>query len=248
MAVKQSTGLRDAIARAIRELYEDFVIRVFSGTAPASGNDAQTGTLLVTLSKASGTVSPGEVGTPKEAKVEVASHASGETFSVTINGTEYAYINTPDLDAIPVAAALAALIDADPLVEAHAGGTVNIYVRSRIAGITFTITVGGTGTLNLTDDAVANVDADTINFDAPVAGVLSKPSDIWSGVAVAAGTAGYFRIVKSDDDGTQSTTQPRLQGNVATSGQELTMTPTTQIALGATISVPSAAITVPASA
>ena len=246
MSVKQSTGLRDAIARAIRNIYQDMVLKIYTGTAPATADMAATGTLLCTFSKASGEVSPGEVSTAKEAMVAVASHGSGETFTVTINGVDYTFTNTPDLDAIPVAKALAALVDADPLVEAHACGTVNIYIRSRIAGLNFTIAVGGTGTLNLTDDAVANVDADTLNFGVPAAGVLGKHADVWSGVAVAGGVAGYGRLVKSDDDGTLSTTQPRLQGNVAVSGQEITLSNTT-ITAGATQTIDAGNITVPAS-
>jgi hypothetical protein len=56
------------------------------------------------------------------------------------------------------------------------------------------------------------------------AGVLSKNgSEVWSGVNAAGGTAGYFRHVAVGDDGTSSTTQARLQGDVALSGGELNL-------------------------
>jgi hypothetical protein len=249
MAVKLSTGLRNAVlsGQEFRKVFEDGVIKVYTGTAPASADDAATGTLLVTISKASGEVSPGEVSTAKEARVQIGSHAGGETFSITINGTTYTFTNTPDAgDAAAVAAAMALLVDQDTNVEAHAAGTDTIYVRSKIAGLSFTISVGGTGTSVLTDDAVANVDADTLNLGAASSGVIQKNNDVWSGVAVAGGTAGYFRMTKSDDDGLLSTTRARLQGNIATSGQEMTLSNTT-IALGATQTIDSASITMPAS-
>jgi hypothetical protein len=249
MAVKLSTGLRNALlsGQELRKIFEDCVIKLYTGTAPATGDDAATGTLLVTYSKASGTVSPGEVSKAKEARVQITSHAPGETFQIIINGTTYEFTNTPDAgDAIAVATALALLVDQDPNVEAHAGGTDTIYIRSKIAGLTFTITVGGTGTSVLTDNAVANLDADTLNFGLAALGIVQKNGDVWSGVGVANGTAGYFRIVKSDDLGDASATAPRLQGNAATSGQELTLS-NTQITAGATQTIDAASITMPAS-
>jgi hypothetical protein len=248
MSVKLSTGLRNAIlsGQELRKIFEDAVINIYSGTAPATADDAATGTLLVTISKASGTVSPGEVSVAKEARVQITSHAAAETFSITINGTTYTFTNTPDAGATAdVAKALALLVDQDPNVEAHAGGTDTIYVRSKIAGLPFTISVGGSGTSVLTDDAVANADADTLNLGAAAAGVIQKNADVWSGVAVAGGTAGYFRYVKSNDDALLSSTECRLQGNVATSGAEMTLSNTT-IALGATQTIDSASITMPA--
>jgi hypothetical protein len=249
MAVKLSTGLRNAIlsGQELRKVFEDAIINIYTGTAPAGADDAATGTLLVTISKASGTVSPGEVSTAKEARVQITSHAGAETFSITINGATYTFTNPPDAGtAADVAKALALLVDQNPNVEAHAAGTDTIYIRSKIAGLSFTISVGGTGTSVLTDDAVANGDADTLNLGEAAAGVIQKNGDVWSGVAVAGGTAGYFRMVKSDDDGLLSNTRIRLQGNVATSGQEMTLSSTT-IALGATQTIDSASITMPAS-
>jgi hypothetical protein len=246
MSVKQSTGLRNAIGEAIRKIYEDMVLKIYSGTAPASADDAATGTLLVTLSKASGEVSPGEVSTAKEAKDVIGSHALNETFTLTVNGTAYTFTCGAAETDITVAAQLAALVDGDPMVGAHASGTATIYLFSKIKGLTFTVAKGGSGTHTLTDDTVANVDADTLNFGSAALGVLSKNGDVWSGVAVANGVAGYGRLVKSNDDGLLSTTQPRLQGNAATSGQEITLSNTT-ITAGATQTIDVGTITVPAS-
>lgn len=75
-----------------------------------------------------------------------------------------------------------------------------------------TISVSSTGT-GITLDTTAS------------AGTVSKaPAETWSGVNAATGTAGYFRHVGSADTGASSTTQPRLQGDVATAGAELNFT------------------------
>lgn len=74
---------------------------------------------------------------------------------------------------------------------------------------TISISSGGTG----------------INFDvAAVGGVLQKaPAETWSGVNAATATASYYRHVQAADTGVLSTTQPRLQGDIATSGQEMNL-------------------------
>jgi hypothetical protein len=64
-----------------------------------------------------------------------------------------------------------------------------------------------------------------ISFDAAAAaGTLAKaPAEVWSGVNVAAGTASFYRHVAPADDGTASSTAPRLQGAVAVAGAEMNL-------------------------
>lgn len=84
-----------------------------------------------------------------------------------------------------------------------------------------TISVASTAT-GITLDAVA------------VDGVASKPAGVvWSGVNAATGTAQFYRYVAPGDDGTLSTTQPRVQGRIATAGADINMTSTALVS-GAT--------------
>ena len=56
------------------------------------------------------------------------------------------------------------------------------------------------------------------------AGVAQKTAaEVWSGVNAATGTATFYRHVAVGDDGLLSTTQARLQGNIAVSGAELNL-------------------------
>ena len=84
-----------------------------------------------------------------------------------------------------------------------------------------------------------------INFDAPVGNVLSKAAaEVWSAVAIATGTAGWFRLSLLTDTGAVSTTEPRLDGAIAVSNSDMNIS-NTAITTGATQTVDSFSITLP---
>ena len=61
-----------------------------------------------------------------------------------------------------------------------------------------------------------------LHFDPPVAGVISKAAaETWSGAAVAAGTAGWYRMRLAADTDALSQTDKRVDGAIAVSGGEL---------------------------
>lgn len=246
MAFKLSTGLRNFMLDfgSLRKAFENSVINIYSGTAPASANDAATGVLLNTITKASGTVSVGEKGTNKIALVTVT--AADASTTVTLNGVAYNYNPGGTLSVILIAIALARVINETcPDCIAVASGTDGtIYVMSRTDGETFTTA----GTLNCSvSDKVVAVDSDCLSFlNAAVSGVLSKNADVWSGVNLATGTAGYFRLVTSSDTGVLSTTEKRVQGNCATSGSEMNLS-NLNLTKDATLTIDSFAVTLPAS-
>lgn len=102
------------------------------------------------------------------------------------------------------------------------------------------------GTLLVTINTVTGSGFDLSFKDTATAGVLSKRTSTWDGVAVATGVAGYFRYCASTSDGGgTSTTEIRIQGAVATSGSELNMSSTT-ITSGATTTIDTFDITMPA--
>ncbi len=64
----------------------------------------------------------------------------------------------------------------------------------------------------------------TLESAVAAAGVAEKTiAEVWSGVNGNTGTATFFRYVAPGDDGTLSTSQPRLQGSVGVSGAELNL-------------------------
>lgn len=78
------------------------------------------------------------------------------------------------------------------------------------------------------------------------AGVIAKDgTEVWGGTGLANGTAGYYRLVTSSDDGTTtSTTAVRVDGVIATSGGDMNMSSTT-IAIGAPLLINTATFTIP---
>lgn len=102
------------------------------------------------------------------------------------------------------------------------GGRINIYAGAApataddaVGGATLlcAITLNSTGTGILFDTAAVN-------------GVLAKkPSETWSGSIVATGTATWYRHVAAADDGTLSTTAPRIQGTIDLIGADLNIDP-----------------------
>ncbi len=103
-----------------------------------------------------------------------------------------------------------------------------------------------TGTLLVTIDTASGSGFDLFFLNTAVSGVLSKSANTWDGVAVATGTAGYFRYCASTSDtNLLSTTELRIQGAVSTSGAELNMS-STAITSAATTTIDTFDITMPA--
>jgi hypothetical protein len=152
MALRLSTGLRDGLLGTddFKGLFTDGVIRIYSGTQPTSADDAESGTLLCTITVGSGAFTAG----------------------AATNGLEF---GTP-----------------------------------------------GSGT------------------------IAKSTSETWSGVAVATGTAGWFRFYANAMTTGSSTTAVRFDGSVSTSGAQLNMS-STAITSGATTTIDSFSVTIPAS-
>lgn len=86
---------------------------------------------------------------------------------------------------------------------------------------------------------------DGVTLGTAAAGSIPKnPSEVWSGVVLATGTATYFRYVSPTDDGTLSTTALRIQGVCATAGADLNMS-SVNLTAGATQTVDSGVIVLP---
>lgn len=267
MAVKLSTGLVQFLTGegSLRKAFEDGILNIYTGTAPTTADAIPTGTLLCKLTKSSGavvTTSRTDRSVPRSQKhtmsgthaasssvsvVVTLNDASTATYTYTIHSTSASLHTTT-----ATAREFAQMIDDIPQLHAISvpGATTAIgrliVVQSRIAGLTFGITqktsLGPTisaGTLITTASRL-----NTLQLGIPVAGVISKSGDTWSGVNLATGVSGYFRLVAPGDDATLSTTQVRLQGTCATSGAELNMSNTT-LTISATTTIDTFAVTLP---
>lgn len=101
-----------------------------------------------------------------------------------------------------------------------AGGFIKIYSGALPASADAAIGAGNT----LLCTVSLNSTATGLTFDVAANGIIPKTAaETWSGVNVAAGAASFYRHVTPSDDGTNSTTQVRLQGAIATAGAELNL-------------------------
>ena len=148
-AAGEAVTITILLGGSLRDIFRAGVLKIYTGTQPTTADYAATGTLLVTITRSSGTVTPGSA-------------------------------------------------------------------------------------------------ANGLNLDTTLTGVIAKISaDVWSGVAVATGTAGWFRLYANATDADAiSTTLPRLDGSIATSGAQLNMS-STSITSGATITLDTFTITLP---
>jgi hypothetical protein len=134
------------------------------------------------------------------------------------------------------------ILDASPLRTLLNAGEIRIFSGAGPSTADDT----ETGTLLVTINTVTGSGFDLKFQLTATSGVISKQVNTWDGVAVATGTAGYFRYCGSTSDaGGTSTTEIRIQGAVATSGAELNMS-STSITSAATTTIDTFDITQPA--
>jgi hypothetical protein len=262
MAERLSTGLRNYKlgGGSDREAFKDFIRKIYSGPAPASADDAVTGVLLAIVSKASGAVLTTNYSTPSRWSITIpGTHAAG-TYKVTITIDATAYTVTYDTEEVgaeghasndDIARGLARKINHSlsgcPQVFAIAeGANSKLYVQSKIPGIDLAIVDGG-GTVTITTftEIAVETAANTIRFAKPSNGAMSKNTDVWSGLILVSGVAGYFRDVQQVDDSTSSSTALRYQGSVSTSGAELNLSSISLVA-GTTLTIDTYSVSQPA--
>lgn len=108
-----------------------------------------------------------------------------------------------------------------------------------------------TGTLlgYITKDGAAFVPGSPtngLNWGAAAGGVIGKNTDNWRLTGAAAGTAGWFRLMgNAADNGLASTTLPRIDGAVATSGGDINLT-SLSIGIGSVTTIDTFTYAIPA--
>lgn len=255
MAIRQSTGLRNFLAAygGYKQAFTGGKLLIYSGSQPAAADDAPTGTLLVTITLASATWTAETRGF---ATTELTGGGSGSVGTLVANGLEIMGSLTSFNGSLATTAAdIVAKINAFQqyqkglYAEVPSGAIIKVWapLGSGTSWNTKDITAGTLTTITVTDtdfaSGVAAVGGLTFSYSA--SGALTK-SGTWSGVGTTAGTAGWFRLQSClADAGTSSTTAIRLDGNVATSGANLNLA-STSITVGATTTVDTFTITVPA--
>lgn len=227
MAWRYSTGLVNARGahKSLKEALHGYVIRMYSGTQPATADAAVTsGSVLLATMTLNGDTFDGTASTRQVDKIVVGSSTEAHTFNVSVDGgTTYTYTAGAGSSTTIVATALAAAIDASDIVSAVSSGA-DVIVRARFGGVAFTLAdETSTGTVTLST-LVANARTNGLNWGAVADGVLSKEAGVWEGDAVADGQLNWFRICRYADAGGLSTSEIRADGFISTTSGEMILT------------------------
>lgn len=230
MAIKVSTGMANRIAdrAAYRSVVNNGRLQIYSGIQPTNADSASSGTLLGTITNASGAFAAETL----PVWTLTLSGGSGTLDSLKIGGIELlssAVSFTVDL-ATTAAAVASAITGAFTLVDYTAtSADAVVYITGPVgsgANLNSAVCVATATTLGAT---VSSAGAPTtpgvaavngLSFTYPAAAGVFGVSGTWSGLGVATGTAGWFRFLcDGADAGTSaSTTYARIDGTITVTG------------------------------
>ena len=246
MALKLSTGLRDKM-NGLKATVGGYLIGANGDFVNANGGGdtiTDSGESFITQGFA-----PGDVlfcqGATTGANDAAVTGAVVQGVAIGTLTLLTGIVNTTEVFA---AATVLAYARGGSLKDILKDGVIRIYSGAQPADPD--TAVSGTLLLEISVDAgafVAGAFDNGLEFeDDPLAGEIEKASgETWQDTGIAAGVAGYFRFVGNPTDaGGASTTLPRIDGSVGTSGADLNMSNTT-IAIGATYTLDSFKLTLP---
>jgi hypothetical protein len=237
MTLKYSTGARQFMAShgSLRDMFQNGRVEIYTGTQPADGNAAVTGTLLCTITNASGSITNEVLAS---GTVTLTGGASGSLDTLTVDGVEIMGSSTAFNASLTQTATDIATkcqdyhssVDYDVTAS---GAVITITARPGTGAASNGFVVASTATtITKTDVNLASgvTAVNGLKFGDAAAGVLAKLSaQTWSGVNAATGTAGWYRMYGSTaDTGTLDSTGTKLRedGGIATTGSELNMAST----------------------
>src|SRR5574340_442047 len=231
MTIRLSTGFRNHVLQhsSFKRTLQGGKLEIYSGSQPSSADAAPTGTLLATITSASG-AHTNEV--KASGTVTLTGGASGSSNTVTGNSVNIipqgavAFNTSLNQTASDLADAINKGMSSPEYTAEAAGAVVTIYAMRGVGA-----------------------KANGLQFDVSSSGTISKDSSqTWTGVAGASGTAGWARFTGAVADSglaDAAAAQIRMDCSIATSGGDITMSSTT-VTSGATQTISSFAVTQPA--
>lgn len=229
MARKFSTALRQQILGA----------NVTTG-ALTTISSTETGKKILDSANGLAIFQPGDV-----ISVPTALIAGGYGTVVTVQ-TDGSYLTVSETPLTQGAGAsyTVSLVNRRSFRDIFKNGILEIYSGSQPADADAVETGTKLMRISVSSGAVTpGVATNGLNFDAPSAGVLSKATgEVWSGVGLADGTAGWFRLYTNLYHTGSGTSKIRFDGSISTQGAQMNMA-SVAIVTGRTTTLDSFAIT-----
>lgn len=260
MALRASKALRNFVnsGGSLRQALNGGKITYYQGPQPTTADDAIQGTPLVPFTKSSGAHTAEVLA---QGKVTFSGTVAAATCTgITVNGVQIMGSTFTDATGVlaDFAAGVAAIINRNPAnqlyVASAALGVVTLTAKHGLGALVNTHAVVSTVTTISKADVnigVLTLGVTAVNgltWDVSAAGTMVKnPTETWSGVAIADGTAGWFRWTAAvADPGAADTGEVymRLDGSIAASGSNLNGS--TSIVNGATQTITADQFTIPA--
>ena len=258
MPLRYSTGFRNHLAGggSFKNAFQGGRLEIYTGSQPASGDAAVTGTLLVAVTDDNGAHTP----ETKATGTLTIAGASGSINTVTVAGVNILDAAVPfNTDLTTTAADLAAAINATqsvPDYRASAAGAVVTITAPQGMGaganglvVAYTATTMTATPANMASGVTA---VNGLKWGDGGSGAVSKlASQVWEGTNLAGGTAGWYRLYgPTNDTGALDSAGVTIRedGTCGTSGQQLNFTGSAVLTAAAktTISGTSFTRTVPA--
>lgn len=246
MALKLSTGLRDKMLGMVA------IVKAIYSEGIGGGNmayvDGGAGSDTIT-DDANGFVtagfSPGDL-IYTRGSTTAGNNMSGVELTAVAAGTlTFATGTVAAAEAFP-ATGLIVCCKGGSLKDVFKDGVLKLYSGSQPSSPDAAVSGTLLATITVSSGAfVAGAFGNGLEFGAAASGAISKNSDVWSGVAAASGVAGYFRLfANATDAGGASTSLPRIDGSIGTSGADLNMSSTT-LTSGQTYTIDTFTLTLP---
>ena len=254
MAERLSTGMRTDLARAFAKIFENGILDIRSGTQPTTGDLTESGSLLCSCTASSGTLT-------QEVRATATITVTGGSVAGSFTAIAIGGVTTTGIDILGATVTWASShTNAAALIAAQINtyNSIGITATSDAAIVTLTAPPGvGAVTWDVTTTVAGDATVTDANFSggtAPVNGLkfgiaasgAVAITGTWSGVIATSGTAGWARLYDADYITGASTTARRMDFSIATSGADINLSSTTLTA-GATLTIGSGTITVPAS-
>lgn len=255
MALRYSTAARNfqAGVGSFKDCFHNGRIEIYSGSQPATADAAVTGTLLCTITAASGALTNEVL---SSGNVTLTGGASGSVDTITVNSIEILGVSVPfntslTQTAADVAAQINAFKSTTEYTATSSGAVITITALpgTGTAPNTFVVAATVTTITKTTANLAGGVAAvNGLRLGAPASATISKlASQAWTGVNGATGTAGYYRWYGSVTDAgalDSALVFLREDGAISTSGAELNMS-STALTSAATTTISTWARTLP---
>lgn len=213
------------------------VLKIYSGSQPASADHAATGTLLVTLTDNKG-AHTNEVAASGTVTITGSDVSSGTVTSLTVDGVELLWANVTASGRAALASALHthlcySLVNTDFVASYDGNYEVTLTCKPgcgttyNAAAIVCTVTTLGATEVDFSG-GVASVNGLKVGqtlYNGSIYGMLGKyATQTWAGDAVATGDAGWFRFCGPFADAGGDDTNfefLRLDGSIGLSGANM---------------------------